>query len=220
MREVSFCPFLKEGAFFTSSRTNVRDLLVSDRERGDPSSGLRPSRDDGRTFFSCLPPGGRWHGRAVTEGVVKIRTPSRKATPSDCSAVSSLKEGAFLLCHPERTLTPCVIPNECEGAPRVGRNDGRGRKRSYSLPSLCKGGCRAERGGRVVKACAARAGQPLRLAFGNPPPLAQGRQEGCGTEFFTSSRTNVRDLLARDKERGEGIPRRAYALLGMTHYEE
>ena len=35
----------------------------------------------------------------------------------------------------------------------------------YLLPSLCKGGCRAERGGRVVKVGAARAGQPFRLLF-------------------------------------------------------
>ena len=42
---------------------------------------------------------------------------------------------------------------------------------SPSLPSLCKGGCRAERGGRVVMVGTARARQPLRLAFGNPPPL-------------------------------------------------
>ena len=49
--------------------------------------------------------------------------------------------------------------------------------RPYFLPSLCKGGCRAERGGRVVKVGAARARQPFRLAFGNPPPLVQGRRE-------------------------------------------
>ena len=35
----------------------------------------------------------------------------------------------------------------------------------YPLPSLCKGGCRAERGGRVVKVGVARARQPFRLLF-------------------------------------------------------
>ena len=39
------------------------------------------------------------------------------------------------------------------------------------------GGCRAKRGGRVVRSGDVRARQPFRFAFGKPPPLAQGRQD-------------------------------------------
>ena len=46
----------------------------------------------------------------------------------------------------------------------------------YFKPSLCKGGCRAKRGGRVVRPALRKRNNPsVRLVPRLPPPLAQGR---------------------------------------------
>ena len=46
------------------------------------------------------------------------------------------------------------------------------RKELPFLPSLCKGGCRTKRGGRVVRAGVMQTQRPVRLAFGDPPSRA------------------------------------------------
>ena len=116
------------------------------------------------------------------------------------------------------TIHHCVIPNHAYffTSSRGGRNDRRGipsqvtesvgipqsaaphfgmtSTSAYSLPSLCKGGCRAERDGRVVTVGTARAEQSLSHFV--TAPFAQG------SLFIPSSRTrNVvkwRDPLASD----------------------
>ncbi len=56
-----------------------------------------------------------------------------------------------LSCHPEPCVLSYVIPRREERPTRDLLVSDRKRGRSLPLPALCKGGCRAERGGRVVK---------------------------------------------------------------------
>ena len=94
----------------------------------------------------------------------------------------------------------------------------------YFLPSLCKGGWRAKRGGRVVwsaprvydnpSICSFQSQTPPFTGFPQKYSVFLGCCKGAFVSFhppFTSSRANVRDLLARDKELGDSSLR-----FGMT----
>ena len=92
-------------------------------------------------------------------------------------------------------------------------------KRSTFLWEPYSGGCRAKRGGRVVKVGVARAKQPFRLAFGNPPPLAQGRRGGGGAFCCVITRQHcvLSEIVGRGRgRRGKGVGKCALRSKIMT----
>ena len=94
-----------------------------------------------------------------------------------------------------------------------------------SLPSLCKGGCRAKRGGRVVKVCFMLAQQPLRQARSSPATSHCTGEANIAGLFFgkrrrwRKKRRGCRTAFARIcalRRRGDAF-RRAPALAGARH---
>ena len=146
--------------FFPSSRTNVRDLLARDKERGDSSSqrhALTSPLWGSCAASSFLAPLRQSHKNAVhfcgspirgdEGGIVNVKSRVSKSIPQ------SLRDSSLYTREPLYFLPP-LRQSHKNTASFCGSLIWEGAERSElspSLPSLCKGGCRAERGGRVVK---------------------------------------------------------------------